>query len=84
MSQSEIGRELKVEDLKPPQVIVIAPPGGGNLRVTMWVTEVTPDLVFCESGELNWTAISFRKPDGTMVDDRGRTVRMFEYLGQVE
>jgi hypothetical protein len=53
------------------------------MRITMWVREVTDKHVVCFSGELNWTVMSFRKPDGSMVDDQGRTVRIFEYRGEV-
>ncbi len=79
----EIGRELTVDELRPPQVVVIAPPGHGDLRITMWVRTVTDKHVVCFSGELNWAVMSFRKPDGSMVDDQGRTVRIFEYRGEV-
>lgn len=78
---TEVGRELKVADLKPEAIVVIAPPGRDDLLITMWVAEVRDNLVVFRSGELNWHVINLVLGDGTIVDDQGRPVRVFEYLG---
>jgi predicted nucleotidyltransferase len=78
---SEIGRELTVTDLKVERVVVISPPSI-NLMLTMWVEDIDETTVTFFSGVMNWRVINFVK-DGTLVDDRGRLVRVFEYLGEV-
>lgn len=78
---SEIGRELSVGELTPGQVVVIAPPGRTE-RITIWVESVDPEMVVFFAGELNIRVINFIK-DGQIFDDRGRVVRVFEYLGEV-
>ena len=77
----EIGRELTVAELKPRHVVVIAPPGR-DITITMWVRAIDPTTVIFHSGVMNWTVINFIK-DGKLVDDRGRQIRVFEYLGEV-
>jgi hypothetical protein len=78
----EVGRELKADDLKERQVVVIAPPGY-NLICTMWVEHIDAQIVVFWSNILRWHVINFRKPDGTIVDDQNRPVKVFEYLGEV-
>jgi len=79
---SEVGRELAIADLKPQTVVVIAPPGRDDVLLSMWIEAVDADMVTFFAGEMNWHVIAFIK-DGRIVDDRGRVVRVFEYLGEV-
>jgi hypothetical protein len=78
---SEIGRELTIAELKPRQVVVIGPPDK-DVAVTMWVEAIDQDTVIFYAGVMRWTVINFIK-DGKIVDDRGRQVRVFEYLGKI-
>jgi hypothetical protein len=80
---NEIGRELKVADLKERQIVVVQPPGAPpDFFVTVWVTAIDEKTVTCWAGEIRNAIISFRTPDGGLVDDRKRPIRMFEYLGK--
>ena len=79
--QAEIGRELTIAELTSRRVVVIAAPGR-DITITMWVMAVDEKRVVFHSGVLNWSVINFIK-DGKIVDDRGRQVRVFEYLGKV-
>jgi hypothetical protein len=78
----EVGRELKAEELRPKTVVVIKPPRR-NVYLSMWVAAIDAETVLFHSGEMNWTVINFRQPDGSIVDDKGGIVRMFEYMGKV-
>lgn len=80
-TNSEIGREFSVGELTPGQVVVIAPPGRRE-RITIWVESVDPEMVVFFAGALNIHVINFIK-DGQIFDERGRVVRVFEYLGEV-
>lgn len=82
MPANEIGRELKASELKPRTVAVIAPPGK-DMMVTMWVRTVDTEIVTFYAGELSWTVVNFVQPDGSIHDDLGRVVRVYEYLGEV-
>jgi hypothetical protein len=77
----EIGRQLAVTDLVLNTVVVIAPPGR-DLFFTMWVRVIDNQSVTFYSGELRRHVINFIK-DGTLFDDKGREVKVFEYLGKV-
>lgn len=79
---NEIGRELKVSELKPGTVVVIQPPGRKSC-VTMWVQAVDAKHVMFYAGEMHWHVLNFVQPDGTIVDDQQRPVRVFEYLGEI-
>lgn len=81
----EIGRELLWSDLKPRTIVVIKPPGrppGDRGHFTFWVERVTGDYVMFHSAVLHWSVFNFPGPDDTVVDDMGRKVTVFEYLGE--
>jgi hypothetical protein len=80
--EQEIGRELKASELKPDMIVIIAPPGNSNVMVTMWVSEVDAKVVDFYAGEMRWHVLNFIQPDGSITDDQGRLVRVYEYLGQ--
>lgn len=78
----EIGRPLRADELRPRQVVVIAPPDRPGVFMTMWVEEVRDNLVVFFAGEMNWHVVNLVRDNGEIVDDQGRTVRVFEYLGE--
>jgi hypothetical protein len=80
---TEIGRELKTGDLMPEMVIWTNPEHRPDVFASLWVAEVSASMVWLYAGASN-PPISlglFRQPDGTVKDDGGRTIRLFEYLG---
>lgn len=80
----EIGRELLWSDLQPKTIVVVKPPGRPEDRghFTFWVERVTVDYVLFHSAVLHWSVFSFHGRDDTVVDDQGRKVTVFEYLGE--
>ena len=79
---NEIGRELKASELKVRTVVVVKPPGN-KPYITVWVYEVSPKWVEFRAGELHWHILNFIMEDGTIVDNRGREVHVYEYLGEI-
>lgn len=79
---SEQGRELKASELKVRTVVLVKPPEKA-VMITLWVVAVTEKLVEFRAGEINWHILNFVALDGTIVDDCGRQVHVFEYLGAV-
>jgi hypothetical protein len=78
----EIGRELLWGDLAPVTIVVVQPPGSREIAFTMWVRAKDDKTIAFHSNVKNWSVINFRGPDDTVVDDRGRLVRVYEYLGE--
>jgi hypothetical protein len=80
----EIGRELLASDLTPKMIVVVKPPDMLNRGIyfTMWVRHVSLDHVTFYSGVSRTYVVNFRGPDDTLIDDRGRQVHVFEYLGE--
>lgn len=79
---NEIGRELKASELVPATVVAIQPPEQ-DAYLTFWVSEVTADTAMFFAGVANWYVLNFVRPDGTIWDDKGRQVHVFEYLGKI-
>ena len=82
MPSEEIGRELKASELKPGTVVIVKPPGNKPL-ITVWVRNIDPCVVEFYAGEMRWHILNFIMEDGSIKDDQGRIVRVFEYLGEV-
>lgn len=80
-TDDEVGRELTVAELKPHQVVVIAPPGRKFL-ITMWIRFINATNVVFYSDVIKLHVVNYIR-NGQIVDDRGRVVRVFEYLGEV-
>jgi hypothetical protein len=76
----EIGRELLWADLIPVSIVVVQPPGR-ELAFTMWVRAKNDKTIAFHSNVKNWSVINFRGPDDSVVDDHGRQVHVYEYLG---
>lgn len=81
-ADSEIGRELLWTDLKTGTIVVIHPPGHGDVAFTMWVRAINEDKVGFYSTVKAWLVVNFRGPDDTIVDDLKRKVAVYEYLGE--
>lgn len=83
--ENEVGRELTAYDMMllcgiAPVIITRADRPYGY---TVWVRQVTSEFVVFFAGELGIALIVLRHPDGTMTDDSGNRIRVFEYLGEV-
>lgn len=81
---TEIGRELNVAELAGREKTVLAlRKEGATAFVTMWLTEITPALVFFFAGVGNTTLGLIPQSDGTLRDGLGRQIHVYEYLGGV-
>jgi hypothetical protein len=82
--EHEIGRELLFSDLKPRTIVVIKPPDrlGREIYMTWWVHSVSPGVVIFHSAVKHWSVVNFQGRDDTVIDDQGRKVTVFEYLGE--
>ena len=80
--QSEIGRELKVRELKPKTVVWLAKEGR-DLMATMWVVEVGPNFVHFHAGAVLMDFLAERCGSDLeeITDDDNTPMKMFEYLG---
>jgi hypothetical protein len=79
---NEVGRELKASELNPGTVVIVAPSCHPGAMLTVWVKAVDSKLVVFYAGELNLHIINFVQPDGSIQDDHGTVIRVYEYLGQ--
>lgn len=79
----EVGRELKVSELKP-QTIVVIHKQARNFLATMWVVEVLPGYVEFAAGELKTLFFARRCGAGLedITDDVGSPLKIYEYLGE--
>jgi hypothetical protein len=77
-----MGRELLAGELVVKTVVVV----GREDRpycFTAWVRELGEDFVAFYAGEARVVLITFRRKDGTLADDTGKRIRVWEYLGTV-
>ena len=81
MSRNEVGRELQLDELNRASIIVLQK-DGQNYGITMWVALVGQDFVAFYSGSLNVTFIGHIREDGTLGDEKGERIRVFEYIGE--
>lgn len=82
MSHSEIGRELKVSDLKPKTIVVLRK--GAGPMATIWVWAIGPDFVQFWAGDAGMGFLAMRcGPDLEQItDDSNTPMKIFEYLGE--
>lgn len=78
----EVGQRVKASELHPKQIVVIEPPDRDGMLITMHVVEARDNLVVFYSGVLKMHVINVIGADGELKDDRGRLVKVFEYLGE--
>lgn len=81
-SDNELGRELTAAELVPGTVIVLGRIDRARM-VTAWVQVLGVDYVTFGMGEVRTIFIARRLPDDTLVDDTGKHILVFEYLGEV-
>jgi hypothetical protein len=80
----EIGKELMLEDLKAlekPKVVVTRREDR-NVGVTVWLIDVREHSVhfYGGVGKIHFLALI---EDSKLIDDTGRQVHVYEYLGEV-
>ena len=76
----EVGRELKVSELKLKTVVVIWKQG--RPPATLWVIQIAESFVHFFAGEANINFLAKRAGEG-ITDDDGLPMKVFEYLGKV-
>jgi hypothetical protein len=79
---NEIGRRLRLDELKKKTVVVVAKVGNPN-AVTAWVSEIHEDYVTFYMGVTKTTFIAKRQGDD-LVDNVNSTIEVFEFLGVVQ
>jgi len=79
---TDVGRELRPDELRPRSIVVVHPPGSPGVLLTMWVLAANGGYVTFYSGVTNTAVVNRIRGDGKLVDDRDRVVRVFEYLGE--
>lgn len=73
----ECGRELKADELEPRTVVVIGPEDRDMM--TVWVLNVYPRYVEFRAGDAGVDIRFFRQPDGTLRDDSGKQIHVYEW-----
>ena len=82
--KDEMGRQLRADELREKTVVVVRREDR-DLAATMWVEAVHDNAVVFLAGA-TWPRIHFmatRHEDGTLTDDTGKQVLVYEYLGEV-
>ena len=80
---NEVGRELKVSELKPRTIVWLYKEGRKTMG-TMWVIEVGEVFVHFYAGEITMDFFALRcGPDlEKITDDSHIPMKMYEYLGE--
>jgi hypothetical protein len=80
----EVGRELLAHELKVDKVVWITRQDRHTV-VTVWVAAVGPVLVefVAAAKEPVIHFLAAREADGTLTDDTGKRIHVYEYLGKV-
>lgn len=78
----EMGRELLAHELKVETVVIVGREDRPHC-FTVWVAELGEDFVSFHAGEVRTLLIVFRREDGTLADDTGKRIHVWEYLGTV-
>ena len=82
--KNEIGRELKVSELKPRTVVVLRKETNPT-AATMWVIKITDEFVVFTSGVMR-TDFAARRTGPKLeqiTDNTGVRMHVYEYLGEV-
>jgi hypothetical protein len=79
---AEIGRRLNATELTPEKIVVIKPPGHTGMMFTCWVKEIDDTRVMFWSGTLRWYVLNWIDDSDKIIDDQGREVEVYEYLGE--
>lgn len=78
----EMGRELLAGDLMVKTVVIVGREDRPHC-FTVWVWHVGEDFIAFKAGEINHILIVLRLDDGTMIDETGNRIHVWEYLGEV-
>lgn len=80
----EIGKEYTVDDLRAlaKPVVVVTRREDRDVGVTLWLEEVGPTCVLFTAQGKRVLFLTFIEGDH-VVDDTGRRVHVYEYLGEV-
>lgn len=79
--RSEVGRELRVSDLRERMIVILSRPDS-DVAVTVWVKSLGEGMVAFYAGVTRALFVAAVSADGTITDNTGRQVMMFEYLGE--
>jgi hypothetical protein len=80
----EMGRQLRADELKVKAVVVVRR-ADREIAATLWVQAVNENSVVFLAGA-TWPRVHFmatRHEDGTLTDDTGKQVLVYEYLGEI-
>jgi hypothetical protein len=80
--QEEIGRELGVNELVPMTVYVLTKPG--RPAATMWFWGRANESVMFYAGVSKTALFLDLREDGSMADDSGIQIKVYEYLGKID
>lgn len=84
VASEEMGRELKAHELREKTVVVVRREDRA-LAATLWVEAINEAAVVFFAGA-TWPRVHFmasRLPNGSLIDDTGKRVLVYEYLGEV-
>ena len=79
----EMGRELLAHELVEKTVVLVGREDRPHYAITAWVQLVDAEIVLFSANEVHMVLITVRRPDGTLVDDTGKRILVWEYLGVV-
>lgn len=79
-ANKEIGRELKVSELKTDTIVVLAQEDR-SIEFTVWVLDITEHFVIFKDDAVGVTIFAEILPDDTLTDDSGAKIVIFQYLG---
>jgi hypothetical protein len=79
-ASSEIGRELKVSELKLKTVVVLHKPE--RPFITAWVVAIDDRFVCFALNKIGMGFLAQRQGDG-IIEDTGTAIQIFEYLGEI-
>jgi len=78
----EIGDELSIDEVNVSQLVVIKPPNIYGFFFTAWIGELQKEWIRFDCNHIKWSIINRITPDGQILDDQGRQVHIYEYLGE--
>jgi hypothetical protein len=83
-AQNEVGRPLLATQLVERTVVCVRREDR-DVMFTLWVEQIGADFVMFLAGASKPTIhfLAFRLPDGLLIDDAGRRILVYEYLGKV-
>ena len=82
IASEEMGRELLAHELQVKTVVILGREDRPYL-VSIWVSEIGDDFVAFYAGDARTVLLASRHKDGTLTDDTGKRIRVWEYLGKV-